>query len=271
MSISVLILTKNEEIDLPGCLDSVKWSDDVHVFDSYSTDETVAIAEKYGAHVTQRVFDGYATHRNAALKGLSFKNPWLLILDADERVPADCAREMQAAAQKSGDVVAYRIRRRDFLWTTWLKHSQISPYYIRFVKWDSVHYEREINEVLIAEGPVGQLDSSFDHYPFSKGMSHWLAKHNQYSSMEAKRWLEEKQGNIEFSWKMAFLAKDFSERRYHQKGLFYKLPARPLIKWFYMMFFRRAFLDGGAGVTYATLQSIYEYFIILKQRELERK
>ena len=64
--ISVLILTRNEEQDLPGCLASVAWSDDVHVFDSFSTDATVSIAEGLGAKVAQRVFDNYANHRNAA-------------------------------------------------------------------------------------------------------------------------------------------------------------------------------------------------------------
>ncbi len=83
--ISVLILTKNEQRDLPECLESVAWSDDVHVFDSYSTDDTVKIAEAAGAKVTQRVFDNYAAHRNAAMTEVTFKYPWLFLLDADER------------------------------------------------------------------------------------------------------------------------------------------------------------------------------------------
>jgi len=270
MSISILILTKNEEQDLPDCLKSVAWSDDIHVFDSYSTDRTLELAEAAGAKVTQRKFDGYASHRNASLKGITFKNPWVLILDADERVPPACAKEMLKAVQDAKDVVAFRIQRRDFMWTTWLKHAQISPYYLRLVRPDRVHYEREINEVLIPEGPTAELTQPFDHYPFSKGISHWVAKHNSYSTMEAQRWLEEQDGNFDFSWKKALFAKDFSEKRYHQKGLFYRFPGRPLIKWLYMIVVRRAFLDGSAGVTYATLQSIYEYFIVLKQKELER-
>lgn len=270
-NISVLILTKNEELDLPGCLESVRWSDDVHVFDSFSNDRTLEIANGMGAKVSQRRFDGYASQRNAALKGLPFKYPWVLILDSDERVPQLLADELAELADDAGKLVAFRIQRRDFLWGTWLKHAQISPYYIRFVRWDSVHYEREINEVLVAEGPVGQAKNPFDHYPFSKGMSHWVEKHNQYSSMEAKRWLEEQDGQMEFSWKLALCSKDFSERRFHQKGLFYRIPGRPLIKWGYMMFLRRSFLDGKAGIAYATLQAIYEYFIVLKQRELKER
>lgn len=271
MSISILILTKNEEQDLPGCLSSVAWSDDIHVFDSFSSDRTLDIARSLGAAVSQRKFDGYASHRNAALKELFFKYPWVLILDADERVSSACAISLKAAVSDPGEMVAFQMRRRDFLWDTWLKHAQISPFYIRLVRPDRVHYEREINEVLIPDGPVGMVDEPFDHYPFSKGISHWLSKHNAYSSMEAERWWDEQKGDFSFSWEKALLSRTFSERRYHQKGLFYRLPCRTFIKFFYMIVVRRAFLDGRAGIVYSALQSIYEYFIVLKQRELEMK
>ena len=147
--ISVLILTKNEAHDLPGCLQSVEWSDDVHVFDSLSTDETTQIARASGASVTQRAFDGYAAQRNAALHGLAFKHPWVLILDADERVPASSAEVMAGfVAEAPVSVDACRMRRRDYFLGAWLAHAQISPYYIRLVRPTQVHYEREINEVL---------------------------------------------------------------------------------------------------------------------------
>jgi glycosyltransferase involved in cell wall biosynthesis len=270
--ISVVILTKNEEQDLPGCLESVKWCDDVHVFDSFSTDHTCEIAKLAGAHLTQRKFDGYSSQRNASLTEVNYKYPWILILDADERIPQALVEEMyQEISGVNTNINGFRIRRRDFLGKDWLKHAQISPYYIRLIRKNKAKYHREINEVLEVEGEVGQLKNYFNHYPFSKGYSHWLQKHNQYSTMEAQRWIEEHSGNIEFSIKKALFSKDFSEKRYHQKGLFYKLPARPLIKWFYMVVVRRAFLDGQAGITYATLQSIYEYFIVLKTKELQKK
>src|SRR5215469_16297386 len=93
--ISVLILTKNEERDLPECLASVSWSDDIHVFDSFSTDATVAIAQQAGAYVHQRAFDNYAAHRNVALTTIPFKHPWVFIPDADERPTPELSREMQ--------------------------------------------------------------------------------------------------------------------------------------------------------------------------------
>ena len=268
--ISVLILTKNEEQDLSGCLESVSWSDDIHVFDSFSTDRTVEIARSNGVNFVQRKFDGYSAQRNAALAGLPFLNDWIFILDADERPTPELAAEMQRTVSTiPADVNGFRMRRRDFLDGTWLKHAQISPYYIRLVRRGKAHYTREINEVLQVDGRVADLKSMLDHFPFSKGIAHWLNKHNVYSTMEAEliaRGLYEGDG----SWSTALFAKDFHVRRVAQKGIFYRLPARPLIKWMYMMFVRRAILDGRAGIAYANLQSIYEYFIVLKTRELIR-
>jgi glycosyltransferase involved in cell wall biosynthesis len=268
----VLILTKNEELDLPGCLDSVAWSDDVHVFDSQSTDRTVQLATARGAHVAQRRFDDYASQRNAALHGLTFKHAWVLTLDADERVPAPLVAALaRFVAAPSPNVVACRLRRRDFLGHTWLKHSQISPFYVRLVRPERVRYERTVNEVLRVDGPIQDLDEPFDHYPFSKGMRHWLDKHNTYSTMEARCVLESRRGGATFSLRDALFARDFNERRRHQKELFYRLPLRPLLKFLYIYGWRRGFLDGTAGFTYARLQSIYEYLIVLKTRELESR
>lgn len=268
--ISVLILTKNEQRDLPECLNSVAWSDDVHVFDSYSTDETVAIAKAAGAKVTQRVFDNYAAHRNAGMTEVKFKYPWLFLLDADERPTPELSREMQQAVLGAGeDISGFRLRRRDFLFGTWLKHAQISPFYIRLVRPERARYTRAINEVIEVEGRIGDLGYPLDHYPFSKGIAHWVAKHNTYSTMEAEL-IYRQQGLQHPSWKSALRDPDFHTRRLHQKALFYRMPGRPLIKWAYMMFYRMAVLDGAAGLAYSTLQSFYEYLIVLKTKELER-
>ncbi|MEI9978148.1 MAG: glycosyltransferase family 2 protein [Edaphobacter sp.] len=185
--ISVLILTRNEQRDLPGCLASVSWSDDIHIFDSHSTDDTVAIARAAGAQIHTRAFDDYATHRNAALATIPFKHPWVFLLDADERPTPNLSREMQQLALAAPpETAAFRVRRRDYLFDTWLKHAQISPFYIRLVRPERARYTRAINEVLEVEGIVADLSYPLDHYPFSKGIAHWIAKHNQYSTMEAE-------------------------------------------------------------------------------------
>jgi glycosyltransferase involved in cell wall biosynthesis len=269
--ISVLILTKNEQQDLPACLQSVAWSDDIHVLDSFSTDRTVEIARLAGAQVTQRVFDNWAAHQNWALANIPFRHPWVFYLDADERATPELADGLRHAVQSPADFVAFRVRRRDFFLDTWLKHVQASPFYLRLFRPEKMRYERLVNPVSIPDGPVGELSGYLDHFPFSKGMSHWLDRHNSYSTLEAQQILQNRAAHREFSLRQALFATDFHERRYHQKELFYRIPARPLLKFFLLYVIRRGFLDGQAGLTYALLQSFYEYMIVLKTRELSTR
>ncbi|MBB5350836.1 glycosyltransferase involved in cell wall biosynthesis [Haloferula luteola] len=269
MSVSILILTKNEENDLPGCLESVGWSDDIHLFDSFSTDRTVEIAESFGAKITQRVFDNWSAHQNWGLANIDFKYPWVLYIDADERVSRGLRDAVLNGAKNDRVEAAFRLRRRDFyLDGTWLKHAQISPFYLRLFRPERMRYERLVNPVSVVDGEIGEIEGYLDHYPFSKGIGFWLERHIKYSNLEAQTIHENRINGARFSLWKAFFERDFTERRFHQKELFYRIPGRPFMKWFYMMFVRRAFLDGRAGVTYATLQSIYEYFITLRQREL---
>lgn len=267
--ISILILTKNEEQDLPGCLASVKWCDDIHLYDSFSDDRTVQIAESFGAHITQRKFHNWSAHQNWGLANINFKHPWVLYIDADERVSESLYAAIQSHDFEKSTHVAYEIQRRDFAWDgTWLKYAQMSPYYLRLFRPDKMRYERLVNPVSIPDGSVDRLPGFLDHYPFSKGFRYWINRHLGYADMEAAMRLEDMGKGTQFSIKKALFSKDFTEKRFHQKGLFYKLPGRPLIKWLYMVIVRRAFLDGKAGLTYATLQAIYEYFIVLKTTEL---
>ncbi len=276
--VSILVLTKNEELDLPSCLHSVAWSDDIVVYDSCSADRTKELALAAGARFVVR--PGYdsskayggdeALHRTWGIHKISYRNPWLFVIDADERLTPEAAAELQAIAQDpSPQFVAYRIRRRDFFQGRQLRHVQASPWYIRFFRPEHVHYERLVNPVTVVDGPVGDLQHPLDHYPFSKGLSHWIARHNTYSSFEAQQILHNRASQEPFSLRSAFLERDFNRRRYHQKELFYRLPARPLLKFLLLYLFKRGFLDGRPGFTYALLQSIYEAMIVLKVQELE--
>ena len=266
--ISVLVLTKNEQQDLPGCLESLGWSDDIHVYDSLSSDRTVEIARAAGATITSREFDNWAAHQNWGLRNITFKHRWVFYIDADERVTPELRHALLEAVRDPGDKVAFRVQRRDFFGGTWLRHVQASPLYIRLFRPEAVRYERLVNPLTLVEGPVGQIDGYLDHYPFSKGTSHWLARHNSYSSLEAQQIRDNRRRAARFSLRAAFFARDFNERRFHQKELFYRLPGRPLLKFLLLYVGKRGFLDGRAGFTYAVLQSIYEYMIVLKTREL---
>ena len=266
--ISVVILTKNEEHDLPGCLESVAFCDDVHVFDSFSTDRTVELARAGGAHVHQRKFDSYAAQRNAALDTCGFKHRWVFILDCDERLNPVVWQEALEATQAAPEHVhAFRVQRDDHFLGHRLRHAQMMSLYTRLVKVGHVRYTRDINEFLVVEGETSQLKSRFDHWSFSKGLDRWFEKHNLYSSMEA-RIVAQRSFKADVSLKTALFHPDFHTRRRAQKAIFYMLPARPLLRWAYLMFARGGVLDGKAGVIYATLQAMYEWQIVLKTREM---
>lgn len=270
--LSVLILTRNEEVDLPSCLHSVAWCDDVHVLDSFSTDRTADIARAHGATVHQRAFDNYAAQRNAGFDLISYRHPWLLVLDADERANPSLAQTLATQlARVSPEVAAFRLRRRDHFLGRWLQHAQTTPFYIRVVRLGHARFRREVNEVLEIDGQIVDLDGVwFDHFPFSKGLTHWVAKHNSYSTGEA-RIVAESAFAGEVSWRRALFSRDFNERHSARKAIFYSLPGRPLMRWAYLMFYRRGILDGRAGFVYSTLQAFYEWLIVLKTEELRSR
>lgn len=268
MKVSVLILTKNEEQDLPGCLESVAWSDDIHVYDSFSTDGTVRIAQQFGAVVTQRAFDNWASHQNWGLANIPFKHSWVLYIDADERVDPTLVNAARDKVLNAGSIVAFEIERRDYFQGTWLRQSQSTKYYLRLFKPQCMRYERLVNPVSIPNGPTGRISGHLDHYPFSKGVAHWLNRHNSYSGLEAAQILNNRENGGPFSIKKAFFAESYQERRYHQKELFYRVPGRPFVKFLLLYLIKRGFLDGKAGLNYCLLQSFYELMIVLKTAEI---
>jgi glycosyltransferase involved in cell wall biosynthesis len=265
--ISILILTRDEERNLPGCLASVNWSDDVVVFDSYSTDQTVAIAKSAGARVVQRKFDDYASQRNAALDSVDYKYPWILMVDADERLSPCLTEEMQQVVRNdSCDATLYRMRRKDFFQNQWLKHSSGYPtWFSRLMKKGRVRIERPVNEQYHTDGKTEHLKGHLIHYPFNKGLAHWLQKHNLYSSMEAKNLAESNQSPLRL---MQLFARDPVIRRKTLKQLAYRIPARPFFAFCYLYLLRGGFLDGRAGLTFCRLRALYEYLIDLKKTEL---
>jgi glycosyltransferase involved in cell wall biosynthesis len=268
--ISVLILTLNEEVDLPACLKSVNWCDDVVVYDSFSTDGTTRIAESAGARVFQRRFDNYAAQRSAALTEVNYKYPWVLIVDADERWDQSLFEEIKAAIQNGDkEICLYHFRRKDFFQGRWLRRSTGYPTWAgRLVRFGRVRVEREINEEYRTDGKYGYLKGHFIHYPFNKGIAFWYERHNRYSSMEAPKLIEETGESLQLS---GIFSKNPVIRRKSLKRLAYRLPGRPLIVFLYLYLFRFGFLDGGPGLSYCILRSFYEYMIDLKVKEMRRR
>ena len=271
--ISILILTLNEEQNLPACLNTVAWSDDIHVLDSFSSDRTVEIAEEFGAKMWYRKFDSFSQQQNWALENITFKHPWVFYFDADERVTKELSDSMQAAVQAPGNNVAFRVQRRDFFLGTWLKHVQLTAYYDRLFRPERMRYERIGHCVSKPDGPVSSVNGYLDHYPFSKGIAEWIGKHNFYSDQEAQQIVANRSSaDIDRGFaallKGAVVSKSTHERRRILKEMYYRMPARPLIKFLYMYVGKLGFMDGRAGFSYSMMIAFYEYWIVLKAEEL---
>jgi glycosyltransferase involved in cell wall biosynthesis len=269
-AVSVLILTLNEEINIGECIDSCSWSDDVVVFDSLSSDRTREIALAKGARVVQRRFDDYAAQRNAALSTVTYAHPWVLMVDADERVPADLAAEIAASMRSVNDrVVMFRMRRKDFFLGKWLKRSSGYPtWFGRLVLLGRVRVQREYNEEYIADGDVVHLKAHLHHLPLNKGVDYWYERHNRYSKMEAMLTLKSRSAPIS---SFRLFGSDAIERRRRLKRMAYRMPMRPLMVFIYLYVVRLGILDGRAGFYFSRMRAAYEMMIDLKIMELERR
>ena len=271
MSISVLIMTLNEEKNLPACLASLAWCDDIVVLDSYSTDGTVEIAQAAGARVYQRAHETESRQRTYGLKEIEYKYPWVYTPDADEVTPSDLRDEMLAIARDAArPESSFRIRYKNMFMGRWIKHSSLYPTWItRLVRPDRVRYERDAHSRCLTEGPEGRLNAHFIHYSFNKGMNAWYDKHNRYSSSEARETvtsLREKR----VPWR-DLLSGVPEVRRRALKELSMRLPFRPAARFVYMYVLRGGFLDGREGYHYCQLLAAYEYMIVIKTEELRRR
>jgi glycosyltransferase involved in cell wall biosynthesis len=268
MSISVLILTLNEEVNLPACLESVKWSDDIVVFDSFSSDRTVEIAEQAGAMVVQRRFDNWAAHQNWAMENIVYKNDWVFYLDADERMTEELRLEIETiAADFKEHRAAFYCGRKNYFMQRWIRHCYPPGMIMRFFRPNKVRFERLVNPTPVINGPHGYLKNYFVHHNFSKGLSEWIEKHNKYSQMEAKEGINLLQGKA--SHQPSLLSGDKASRRKALKNLSFRLPFRPTLKFVYLYIYKRGFLDGYPGYVYCRLQAMYEYMIVLKMKEVQ--
>ena len=235
-----------------------------------SEDRTVEIARAKGARVVQRRFDNYAAQRNAALGTVDYAHRWVLMVDADERVPPDLAAEIRSTVAQSPDAMAlYRVRRKDHFLGKWLRRSSGYPtWFGRLVRPDRVRVEREVNEEYIATGQVGHLQAHLHHFPFNRGVAYWFERHNRYSTMEAAAKLGLQRERIELG---ALFRGDPIDRRRTLKQLLYYVPLRPQIVFFYLYIVRLGVLDGRAGYHFSRMRAAYEMLIDLKVVESRRR
>ena len=266
LPITVVILTKNEEEVIARAISSALDDySEVVVLDSFSDDSTMESSQQAGAIVVQNVFEGYASQRNFALKEMPKSNEWIFFLDADEVISKELTAELRSdfarlASERFGMIY---MRRKDYFMGRWIRRSSGYPtWFGRLCHAPSVWVEREINEEYHCDCPVTRISGHLLHYPFAKGLSHWVDRHNRYSTAESV----EKSKRIKSGLGWIF-SRDPGARRKGLKQLYMTLPLRPLVGFFYLYIFRAGFLDGKAGLRYALLRAFYEFLINLKVDE----
>ncbi len=275
--VSVIIPIRNEASNLPRCLASVIWADEIFVVDSHSKDGSIEIAQANGATVAQFDFNGtWPKKKNWALENLPFRNEWVFILDADEVLPAGAKEEFGRAIANAGEMAGYWINRRFMFMGRWLRHAYYPNWNLRLFRHAMGRFEKltdgdtrsgdnEVHEHVIVKGPTGRLHCEMDHYAFPS-VEVFVEKHNRYSNWEARvsadRLLATGSSGIQ---------NDAVERRRKLKRFSQHLPFRPFLRFLYVYIWQMGFLDGREGYYFARLHAVYEFLSVAKSYELRRR
>jgi len=244
LSLSVAVITKNEETRLPGCLKSVSFAGDIVVVDSGSTDRTVAIAQEFGCRVFSEEWKGYGPQKNSAIE--KCRHEWVLLLDADERVPDETMESIKEVLKRPG-ADAYSFRRRNYFHGKWIKHSGNWPdRKVRLVNKSKGSFLSVIHERWVTDGRVQDLDAYISHYSFSC-YSDLLKTLDKYSTITARELFSSGRRANPLS------------PLYHGIGMFLK-----------NYFLERGFLGGIDGLVISLTKAGGSFFKYAKLLELQR-
>lgn len=269
-SVSVIILTYNEESNLPAALDSVKgWASEVFVVDSLSTDRTVDVALERaadGVRVVQRKLKNHPDQWNWALTHLPITGDWTLKLDADERVTPEFKKELEEVlCSAPPDLDGVQFRRLFFFMGKPLRFAFPMVHDLRLWRTGTAVFDlRPTSEHAHVRGRIGTLKSYVDHYDF-KSLTDWINKHNRYSSQEAISII---QGDLTGGVKPRLFGTP-TERKAWQRKWYFRVPGRPLLYFLYRCFLRLGFLDGLIGFRFILLHTCFMYWIDLKRGEYQ--
>ncbi len=278
--VSVLIPAKNEELNLPACLESVKQADEIFVVDSQSSDRSIELAEFHGAKVVQFHFKGgWPKKKNWSLENLPFRNEWVLIVDCDERITPELWAEIAHAIEEN-KYDGYYLNRRVFFLGKWIRFGGKYPdWNLRLFKHERGRYENlhtedipntgdnEVHEHVVLPGKVGYLKNDMLHIDY-RDVYHWLERHNRYSNWEARVYYNILNDRDDRGTIGANLLGDSVQRKRFLKKIWVRLPFKPTLRFILSYLIRLGFLDGVAGYIYARLLSQYEYQIGIKLHEL---
>ena len=275
--VSFIVPIKNEAANLPRCLASVQWVEEIFVVDSQSTDGSIEIAEQAGARVVQFTFNGtWPKKKNWALENLPFRNEWVFILDADEVLPPEAEAEFAATIANAGETAGYWINRRFMFIGRWLRHAYYPNWNLRLFRHSLGRYEKltdaatqsgdnEVHEHVVVQGPTARLRCEMDHYAFPS-VDVFIEKHNRYSNWEARVATER-----HLAASTGKLRHERVDRRRRLKLLSHRLPFRPLLRFLYVYIWQKGFLDGREGYYFARLHGVYEFLSVAKTYELVKK
>lgn len=268
--VTVMVFTLDEELNLPRCLESLRFTDDVLVIDSFSRDRTEAIARAAGARFCQHVFEGFGRQRNWAIANAAPRYEWILILDADERVPPELALELRRLlAGVPAGIGAYRLRRRFYLWGRWLRYSSNYPtWVVRLVHRDRVRYvNRGHAETQEVDGAIGEVDCDLIDEN-AKGLDEWFERQNRYATQEAEFELAQEALPLDLR---KMLSPDPIVRRAVLKRVTRRLPGRALVYFVYSYFLRGGFRDGLDGLMFCSMRAMFEQMVVIKKYDMRKQ
>jgi glycosyltransferase involved in cell wall biosynthesis len=251
MSLSVVIITQDEEANLGRTLQSVNWADERIVLDSGSTDRTVGIARGHGAKVFEESWKGYASQKNSGIAKAS--GDWVLSLDADEEVSPELAESIKHAIRGNEGYNGYFMARRNFFLGRWIRHGGFYPdRKLRlFRRGTGLFVERDVHETIRVDGRTATLKGDLIHHAYPT-LSGYIDTMNRYSSLGARVALRDGRASRSF---LAFL------------GNVYYRPAFNLT-WNYV--FRAGFLDGREGFLLHLYHNVYVSWKYAKAWEASR-
>jgi glycosyltransferase involved in cell wall biosynthesis len=241
-----VIVTKDEEKNIQDALESVKEFSEIVVIDSFSSDRTVDICKQYTEKVYQEEWKGYAHQKQKGIDKASL--PWVLILDADERITQELKTEIVTALEDK-NCSGFYIPRKNFFLSRWIRHGGWWPdYTLRVFRKDRAYIEkREVHEKVVIHGSTRYLKNPMEHYT-ARTLSDFLVKLEHYSSLSAKE--------------------------IYGKGIrpgILSLTVRPFFTFLKMFFLRMGFLDGKSGLILSLLYSYYTFLKYAKAWEREKK
>jgi glycosyltransferase involved in cell wall biosynthesis len=251
---SVLILTYNEQKNIAKCLESVAFSDDVVVVDSFSTDQTTNIIGAFeNVKILQNKFTDFASQRNFGLDSHEFLNEIVIHLDADEILTPEFIKELSQVDFNKFDVVD--CPSRIIFDGKWLKYSTGYPVYqSRIAKKHVRFYEHGHGQKISNDYVKTRMSTPYDHYNFSHGLPVWFIKHVKYARKEAR------------NFKSQTLVSGPLDRRWIYSAV--PMIARPFARFVYQYIFKQGFRDGKEGFRYCLMILVYELMIYIMYNEV---